>query len=176
MAQNNTTTQTPSPAPAPAQQSTEPSSINATVTYAKGVVQETIGNLTSAQDWKQAGLANRQAANDELARVEESKPKTETAEPSRLNGNLNALVGGVRETIGSAIGSSSMVETGTQQRRQGNDEYEAAKAEEYLKGAGKAAHGTVQGVVEGLIGDEEGKHRGDLKKEEGKHQMDLNQL
>ncbi|OZJ05426.1 hypothetical protein BZG36_01655 [Bifiguratus adelaidae] len=103
-----------------------------------------------------------------------SDNNTQSTQPSKLNGNLNSVLGAAKETIGDAIGVQSLSDTGAKQRAEGNREYEAAKAQVYLDNAGTAAKTKVEGVVSNLVNDPEAKAEADVKHNIAKSKMDAN--
>ncbi|CAG8540478.1 16475_t:CDS:2, partial [Racocetra fulgida] len=114
--------------------SEQPSKLNASATYYTGATKET-GQAAQVE-----GNAEYDAAIKE-------------APPSKFNANYNATVGAVKETIGSAIGHTSLEKSGAEQRRKGNEELEAAKMTDYVSGAGNKVKGAVQEQVGATIGD-----------------------
>lgn len=56
--------------------------------------------------------------------------------PAQVSGTYNSVVGGISETIGNAIGSKDISQSGKEQKAAGDGEYKAAQAKEYGESSG----------------------------------------
>ncbi|KAK4702016.1 hypothetical protein P7C70_g4205, partial [Phenoliferia sp. Uapishka_3] len=66
-----------------------------------------------------------------------------TAAPSKTSGTYNSVVGGIGETIGNAIGSTQISQSGKDQKASGDAEYKAAQAKEYVDATADRVAGKV---------------------------------
>lgn len=73
--------------------------------YVKGAVEETIGNLTGSQSWKDAGVHDKQEA-------------VETMKSANEGPNDSSIISGTTEKkIGNVVGCQGMVHNGEQKQR-----------------------------------------------------------
>jgi len=77
--------------------------------------------------------------------------------------------------IGSTLGYTEIEKAGADQRRDGNAEVEAAKAAEFVSGAGDKVKGVVKEHVGGTIGDENMAAQGSATRVKGEGQMKHNE-
>lgn len=150
----------------------QPSQVMGNIKQYAGMAEETIGNAIGSQEWTDAGKALQQQGVKEIS---EAKQAAEHAAPNKTNANINSVVGGAKEEVGNLVGHKGMTNSGAEQREAGHTEYEAAKAGEYLEGAGDAVRGKVEGAVGKVVGDEQAQARAQQIEQQGKHAMDLNQ-
>ncbi|KAH9814380.1 putative Hmp1-mismatch base pair and cruciform DNA recognition protein [Melampsora americana] len=74
-------------------------------------------------------------------------------EPSKLSGNYNSIVGGLKEQVGSALGNQNLQTSGSEQKATGDAEYKAAQAEGYVEGTKDRVGGKVDNILGAVTGD-----------------------
>ncbi|GLB42426.1 putative mismatched base pair and cruciform DNA recognition protein [Lyophyllum shimeji] len=94
--------------------------------------------------------------------------------PSKASGQYHQLKGSVVETVGDVTGSQSWKESGQQERAQGEAEYKAAQAKEYIEGAMDRIGGKKESVLGALSGDRPLEARGNLRQSKGEMQQEVN--
>ncbi|KAH8594542.1 hypothetical protein B0O99DRAFT_180228 [Bisporella sp. PMI_857] len=77
-------------------------------TYAKGAVEETIGNVTGAAAWKASGRQDQEAGKQEMRVANENRPE---AEGSGIGGR-------VEEVAGIVVGCEGMSVEGKEKQEQ----------------------------------------------------------
>ncbi|KAI9286263.1 hypothetical protein BC943DRAFT_321583 [Umbelopsis sp. AD052] len=150
----------------------QPSQIVGNIKQYAGLAEETIGNALGNQEWTDSGKLLKEEG---LQEIQKAKEVTAQAAPNKTNANINSVVGGIKEEVGNLLGNAEMASSGAQQRQKGHTEYEAAKAGEYLEGAGDAVRGKVEGTVGKLVGDEEAQAHAQQLHLNGKQAMQLNE-
>ena len=74
--------------------------------YAKGAVEEVIGNVTGSQAWKDSGVHDKQEATEKMRAANQGPTD-------------NSIISGTTEKkIGNAVGCPGMVTNGEQKERQ----------------------------------------------------------
>ncbi|WVQ85716.1 hypothetical protein IAT38_007882 [Cryptococcus sp. DSM 104549] len=107
------------------------------------------------------------------------------AEPSKVNGQINSLVGSAKVLVGNTIESayaavggstepSSFTTEGQKQHDQGEAEITAAKAQGYVEGVGDRLEGKKDSIVGAVTGDKAQQASGNLQHDKGEAQMDVN--
>jgi len=97
-----------------------------------------------------------------------------TNEPSKVTGNYNSIAGGIKETVGSYTGYTDLEQSGAQQKRDGDAEYQAAQAQGYAEGTVDRASGKVDHVVGAVTGDKQQEMSGSARHDKGQAQQDIN--
>ncbi|WRT65987.1 uncharacterized protein IL334_002938 [Kwoniella shivajii] len=111
---------------------------------------------------------------------------SDSAEPSKTNGQINSLVGTAKVLVGNTIetayqavgGStepSSWTTAGQKQHDQGEAEITAAKAQGYVEGAGDRLEGKKDSIVGAITGDKTQQTSGNLQHDKGQAQMKVNE-
>ena len=150
----------------------QPSQIVGSIKQYAGIAEETIGNALGSQAWTDAG---KQLKEEGLQEIQQAKEVSAQAAPNKTNANINSVIGGIKEEVGNLLGNAEVASSGAQQRQKGHTEYEAAKAGEYLEGAGDALRGKVEGTVGKLVGDEDAQAHAEQLHLSGKQAMQLNE-
>jgi uncharacterized protein YjbJ (UPF0337 family) len=154
-------------------QNTEPTKLGSYVTHGTGVVQETVGNLVGNDALKQQGTANIQQAKADFDTAHQA---AQANAPSKTSGNVNSIVGGVKEEVGRAVGNANLTQSGSEQRNDGNAEYNAAKAERVIDGAKDKVTGNLQSGVNAALGDKTAQEQARAKAAQGDATMQHNKL
>ncbi|KIJ45886.1 hypothetical protein M422DRAFT_29542 [Sphaerobolus stellatus SS14] len=97
-----------------------------------------------------------------------------SAEPSKVNGQFHSVKGTVVETVGNLTGAESWQRSGKEEHAAGEAEYKAAEAKAYVEGAGDRIGGKVDSVVGAVTGDKQQQLSGNVQHDAGKAQMDVN--
>ncbi|KAH8556848.1 hypothetical protein BGW37DRAFT_474446 [Umbelopsis sp. PMI_123] len=150
----------------------QPSQIVGNIKQYAGLAEETIGNALGSQAWTDAG---KQLKEDGIQEIQKAKETVAHAPPNKTNANINSVVGAVKEEVGNLLGNSNVANSGAEQRQAGHTEYEAAKAGDYLEGAGNVIRGKVEGTVGKIVGDEDAQARAQNMELDGKKAMQLNE-
>jgi len=74
--------------------------------YAKGAIEETIGNITGSQAWKDSGAHDKQEAVDEMRAANQGP-----SDSSLISGNTE-------KKIGNMVGCEGMVHNGEEKEKQ----------------------------------------------------------
>lgn len=82
-----------------------PSLLGGHIQYAKGAVEETIGNITGSQPWKDSGIHDKQEAVEKMRAANQ-----ETSDSSLVSGTTE-------KKIGSMVGCEGMVHNGEERER-----------------------------------------------------------
>ncbi|KAH8549080.1 hypothetical protein BGW37DRAFT_503488 [Umbelopsis sp. PMI_123] len=147
-------------------QDTEPTTLGSFLTHGTGLVQETVGSLLGNESLKQQGTAN----------IEQANQAAKDAAPSKTSGNLNTIIGGVKEEVGRVVGNINLTQSGSEQRNDGNTEYNAAKAERVIDGAKDKVTGKVQSGFNAALGDKDAQEQAQAKAAQGDATMQHNKL
>lgn len=82
-----------------------PSLIRGHAQYAKGTIEESIGNITGSQSWKESGVHDKQEAVEKM-RAANQGPSDSTV-----------ISGSTERRIGSMVGCEGMVHNGEEKER-----------------------------------------------------------
>ncbi|KAJ1929476.1 hypothetical protein IWQ60_001157 [Tieghemiomyces parasiticus] len=162
-------------------------SVASTVKSAAGTVMEQVGSLVGNESLTTQGIETKTQANAEYEAAQ-AKARSQTAEleteakrtadklqnPSQFNGNLQATTGAVKETIGHAVGNANLAQAGSQQRAEGNAEYQAARAQAVAEGVVEKTSGVVRETAGKLTGNEVREAVGKADRTEGDAKIQLN--
>ncbi|WVQ71278.1 hypothetical protein IAR50_000804 [Cryptococcus sp. DSM 104548] len=110
---------------------------------------------------------------------------SDTAEPSKTNGQINSIVGTGKVLVGNVIESgyaavggstepSSFTTEGQKQHDQGEAEITAAQARNYVEGVGDRLEGKKDSIVGAVTGDKTQQTSGNLQHDKGEAQMNVN--
>ena len=94
--------------------------------------------------------------------------------PSKVNGNVNAAVGTVKENIGHAVGNHSLEARGAADRAQGNAEVEVAKAQGYANGVVDNVSGSIKNAAGQVVGNDRMRAEGEAECLKGKAEKEAN--
>ena len=97
-----------------------------------------------------------------------------TNQPSKVNGNLSAAAGAVKENVGYTLGNRSMEAQGAADRAKGNAEVEAAKAKGYSEGVMDNVTGAVKNAAGQTVGNERLRAEGEAQRLKGKAEKEAN--
>ncbi|KAI0794431.1 hypothetical protein C8Q74DRAFT_1326894 [Fomes fomentarius] len=97
-----------------------------------------------------------------------------TENPSKVTGQLHSTKGTVVETIGDLSGATSWSQSGKEEHAQGETEYNAAQAKQYLEGAADRVGGKVDAVVGAVTGDRQQEITGNIRHDKGQAQQEIN--
>ncbi|CAH7666632.1 hypothetical protein BY996DRAFT_4580088 [Phakopsora pachyrhizi] len=99
---------------------------------------------------------------------------SDSNEPSKFSGNFNSTIGGLKEQVGHAIGSTDLESSGAQQKTKGDAEYKAAQAQGYAEGTKDRVSGKVDNVIGAVTGDKSQQIEGQARAEKGRGQQEVN--
>ncbi|KAI0738469.1 hypothetical protein C8Q80DRAFT_1205463 [Daedaleopsis nitida] len=100
--------------------------------------------------------------------------KANVDQPSKANGQFHSLKGTVVETIGDLTGAQTWQQSGKDEHAQGEAEYNAAQAKQYVEGVGDRVGGKVDAVVGAVTGDREQEMSGNIRHDKGQAQQEIN--
>ncbi|KAL1695920.1 hypothetical protein GGG16DRAFT_108601 [Schizophyllum commune] len=87
--------------------------------------------------------------------------------PSKTSGQYHEKKGGVKETIGNALGLGGTASAGQTERHQG-------RAEGWTEGAGDRVTGKKDSVVGSVTGDRSQQHSGEVRENKGDLKQSIN--
>ncbi|KAH8671009.1 hypothetical protein BX600DRAFT_509723 [Xylariales sp. PMI_506] len=140
------------------------STLKSYVDSATGMVQDAFGKLTGSTEDRAEGQVkqNKAEAEHDASHATIKLPgATATAsgvtrdDPDRAAGSWNQTVGAFKEGLGGAIGSESLKQAGRQQNREGQEQEARGQVNDYTKGLGDRAAGTIGGAVAGITGNKQ---------------------
>jgi len=157
--------------------------INADAEYASGAVKENVGYVVGSENLQGQGKAQKgkgdadyDAANAQRRAADHETDNTEAKrEPSKTTGQLHAVKGSVKETLGSMLKNENLENTGANERRAGNREVEAVKTRNLAEGAGGRVKGTVKENVGYATGNPQMEAEGKGENIRGQAQYRANQ-
>ncbi|KAI0730780.1 hypothetical protein C8Q76DRAFT_716134 [Earliella scabrosa] len=100
--------------------------------------------------------------------------KANTDQPSKVTGQFHSVKGTVVETMGDLTGATSWSQSGRDEHAQGETEYNAAQAKQYVEGAADRVGGKVDAVVGAVTGDRQQEMSGNIRHDKGQAQQELN--
>ncbi|KAM0790119.1 hypothetical protein ACM66B_005444 [Microbotryomycetes sp. NB124-2] len=89
-------------------------------------------------------------------------------QPSKLRGQYNEIVGGLKETYGQAVGSKYLEDAGRDQAAQGQVEQKAVQTQGYVEGVTDRIGGKADRLVGIISGDKELETQGEAREAAGK--------
>ncbi|EIW81706.1 mismatched base pair and cruciform DNA recognition protein [Coniophora puteana RWD-64-598 SS2] len=96
-------------------------------------------------------------------------------QPSKATGQYHSVKGTVVETIGDVTGATTWTQSGKEEHAQGEAEYNAAQAQNYVEGAADRAAGYKDSVLGAVMGDKSQQAQGDVRHDVGKAQQKANE-
>ncbi|KAH9913554.1 uncharacterized protein BXZ73DRAFT_55485 [Epithele typhae] len=97
-----------------------------------------------------------------------------TNEPSKVSGQYHSVKGTTVETIGDLTGLDSWKSSGRKEHAEGETEYNAAQAKQYVDGAVDRVDGKIDTVVGAVTGDREQELSGNVRHDKGQAQQEIN--
>ncbi|KAL1710174.1 hypothetical protein EV121DRAFT_193203 [Schizophyllum commune] len=94
--------------------------------------------------------------------------------PSKTSGQYHEKKGGIKETIGNALGLGGTASAGQTEHHQGRGEYDASRAEGWTEGAGDRVTGKKDSVVGSVTGDRSQQHSGEARENKGDLKQSIN--
>ncbi|GAO51914.1 hypothetical protein SAICODRAFT_29374 [Saitoella complicata NRRL Y-17804] len=92
--------------------STSPSLIHGHAQYAKGAFEETIGSVTGAKSWTDAGSHDKSAAISEMKAANDLGSSSRMGAAGAGTGKDASFLGGIEKKVGEVVGCEGMVENG----------------------------------------------------------------
>ncbi|CAG8617617.1 5403_t:CDS:2 [Funneliformis mosseae] len=148
--------------------SQQPSKTQANAEYASGAVKDNVGKAIGSENYQAQGMENKERGNAEYNAAESNKEKG----PSKTTGQLHAVKGAVKETLGSTLNKPSLEQSGAHERRTGNQQVETAKAGNVAGGTTDKVKGATKEKVGQVTGDPqyEAEGKGDRIKGQAKYE------
>ncbi|KAL1658003.1 hypothetical protein GGG16DRAFT_120163 [Schizophyllum commune] len=94
--------------------------------------------------------------------------------PSKTSGQYHEQKGGIKETVGNALGLGGTHNSGQTERYEGQGEYDASRAQGYTQGAGDRVTGKKDSVVGSATGDHSQQHSGEARENKGDWKQSIN--
>ncbi|KAK0220045.1 mismatched base pair and cruciform DNA recognition protein [Armillaria fumosa] len=94
--------------------------------------------------------------------------------PSKSAGRYHSMKGNIVETVGKLTGSKGLQQSGAEERRGEDTEYNAARAQGYAEGSRDRA-ADYEEIIASLTRDKFQQAEGNARQEKGREQQELNQ-
>ncbi|KAF7327434.1 hypothetical protein MKEN_00321300 [Mycena kentingensis (nom. inval.)] len=95
---------------------------------------------------------------------------------NKTSGQYHSMKGTAVETVGNLTGLESWQRSGKEEHAQGEAEYNAAQAHEYVDGATDRLHGKADATWGALTGDKSKQAKGNLQHDKGATQQEMNKF
>ncbi|KAK7462766.1 hypothetical protein VKT23_007350 [Stygiomarasmius scandens] len=97
-------------------------------------------------------------------------------EPNKFNGQFHSMKGTAVETVGNLTGATSWQQSGKEEHAQGEAEYNAAMAKNYVEGGVDRLTGKKDSIVGAVTGDKSQQASGNVQEEKGRAEQQANKL
>ncbi|KAL9710104.1 hypothetical protein Ac2012v2_006400 [Leucoagaricus gongylophorus] len=97
-----------------------------------------------------------------------------STDPSKTSGQFHASKGGMKETLGNMMGSTTLQQHGQEEHAAGQAEENQAKTQGYVEGLKDRVAGAKDSMLGSMTGDKSKQAQGNLRRDKGETQQDTN--